>query len=235
MFRRLLFPLIFPQLLWAEPFNFPSNMTINDISTVVQSFTTGFLTRTPLSLLGQDKYKTQVGLEVITISVDKVSKLGSGSSNKDIQFQELSLSKRLPLDVEMGFQSSLPIMDRDVNAYGGYIRWAYEVYPWGSLSLLAHGASAQYKNILGANLYGAALNLDFIWQDFSISFGTGFVRSTNTFEPQLFGGTGPFITYGRQYAHQTVKISYLMKEFAISAQADWLKAFYGSFMLGYFF
>ena len=232
------FILFVSQIIYASNFDIPTGLTNSDIPTIAQSFTSGFLTRTPVSLIGQDKYKTEVGIRVNTIDTEKVCKLGNGSKEEEVRIQEFSFTKQLPLDVELGVQSSLSIFDRDISTFGGYGRWGFYMFSWGGLSLTGHGTSANYKNVIGTNLYGGNVNLDMNLWMMHLSLGTGFVRSTNRFDSSLFTpvvNPGPGNTYGRTYSHQSVKLSYLWNNLSFSAQGDWLKNFFSSANIAYLF
>lgn len=220
----------------AAQFEFPTALTEQDVPTIVRSFNSGFLARTPMSLLGQDDFSTQVSLRVNLIDTGKVSKLGNKSKDEEVQIQEFSFAKKLPLNVELGIHASLSMLDRDINSFGGFARWGFEMYPWGGFSFVGHGASGNYKSMLSANLYGGSVNIDVnVWL-FQFSTGTGFVRSTNTFDPTLFGNVGrPSVSYGKTYSHQNVKISYNWDRYAITAQGDWLKEFFSSINFSYLF
>ena len=233
----LIFILI-SQIAFASDFSIPTGLTDSDIPTIAQSFTSGFLTRTPVSLLGQDKYNTEIGLRVNTIDTEKVAKLGNKTKEEEVRIHEFSFSKQWPLDIELGVQSSLSMFDRDISTFGGYGRWGFYMFSWGGLSFVGHGTSANYKNLIGTNLYGGLLNLDMnIWM-LHLSLGSGFLRSTNTFDSSLFTpvvNPGPGKTYARMYAHQTVKLSYLWNNLSFSAQGDWLKEFFSSANIAYLF
>ena len=230
--------LFISQLVSAANFNIPTGLTAADVPVIAQSFTAGFLNRTPVSLLGQDKFQTEVGIRVNSIDTEKVSKLGNRSKQSDVQIQEFSYSKQIPFNVELGVQSSLAILDRDISTFGGYARWGFYMFSWGGLSLVGHGTSANYKNVIGTNLYGSLINLDMnVWL-MHLSLGTGFLRSTNNFDASLFTpvvNPAPDITYGRMYGHQTAKLSYLLNNVSISVQGDWLKDFFSSANISYLF
>jgi hypothetical protein len=225
--------------IFAADFNLPTGLSPADIPTIAQSFTSGFLTRTPVSLLGQNKYNSEVGIRVNSIDTGKVAKLGNRSKDEEVHIQEFSFSKQLPLDIELGIQSSLSMFDRDISTFGGYGRWGFYLFSWGGLSLVGHGTSANYKNLVGTNLYGGLLNIDMNVAMFHLSLGTGFLRSTSSFDPSLFiGYTGlpeASKTYGRIYGHQSVKLSYLWNNLSFSAQGDWLKDFFSSATIAYLF
>ena len=229
--------LLLTSSIYAADFKLPSNLSQNDIPLISQSFASGFLTRTPVSLLGQDDFKTQVGIRVNTIDTSKVAKLGSKSENKEVQIQEFSFSKQLPLNVELGVHSSLSILDKDISTFGGYFRWAFQTLPGGNLSFVGHAGSGNFKNVIGTNLYGGSLCVDLNFWSMNLSLGTGTVRSTNTFDASLFGLTGnqASVNYAKMYSHQTVKLAFVMDNISISAQGDWLKEFFGSANLAYLF
>lgn len=222
---------------FAADFKLPANLSQNDVPIISQSFAAGFLTRTPMSLVGQDNYKTQVAVRVNTIDTSKVSKLGSGSENKEVQVQEFSFSKQLPLNVELGVHSSFSVFDKDISTFGGYFRWGFQAVPGGNLSLVGHAGSGNFRNVIGTNLYGGMLSLDLNFWSVNFSLGTGTVRSTNTFDASLFGlaGPQPSINYAKMYSHQMVKVAYVWDNISISAQGDWLKEFFSSANLAYLF
>ncbi len=228
--------LLLSHFLNAAEFDFPTTLIEADIPTIVRSFNSGFLARTPMSLLGQAKFATQISLRVNLIDTEKVSRLGSQSKDEEVYIQEFSFAKKLPLNVELGVHASLSMLDRDINSFGGFARWGFKMYSWGGFSVTGHGASGNYKNLLGTNLYGGSLNMDLnVWL-IHVSAGTGFIRSTNTFDPTLFGNTGqPSISYSKMYSHQNVKLSYNWDRYAITAQGDWIKEFFSSVMLSYLF
>ena len=231
-----LFFILVSRLLYSADFDFPSNLTERDIPKIAKSFNSGFLARTPMSLLGQDKYNTQINLRVNFIDTSKVSKLGNQSKKEEVYIQEFSFSKQLPLNVELGIHTSLSMLDRDINTYGGYVRWGFKMYSWGGFSLMGSGASGNYKSILGSNLYGGTFNIDVNLWSIHMSAGSGFIRSTNTFDPSIFGNTGqPSVTYGKMYSHQNIKISYLWDQFSLNGQVDWLKDFFSSVSIAYLF
>ncbi len=220
----------------AAEFKFPTTLTENDIPTIVRSFNTGFLARTPMSLLGQDDFSTQINLRVNLIDTGKVSKLGSQSKDEEVYIQEFSFAKKLPLNVEMGIHASLPMLNRDINSFGGFVRWGFKMYSWGGFSIAGLAASGNYKNLLGTNLYGGSVNMDVNLWLIHVSAGTGFIKSTNTFDPTLFGNTGqPSVSYGKMYSHQNIKLSYNWDCYAITAQGDLMKEFFSSVSLAYLF
>ncbi len=229
--------LIFASLLTnAADFEFPSGLTDQDVPAIVKSFNSGFLTRTSINLLGLEDYNTQVNFRFNFIDTKKISKLGNGSKKEEVKLQELTFSKKLPLNTEIGLHSSLSIFDRDISSYGGYVRWEFFLTSWGGVNLLGHAASGNYKNVLGTNLYGSSLNIDLNLWSFYFSAGSGFVRTTNTFDPILFGTTDqPAVTYGKLYSHQNVKLSYLWNNFSLTGQLDWVKDFFSSMSISYLF
>jgi hypothetical protein len=233
----VLYLILFSSVLYAADFNFPSNMQIQDIPVIVRTFNLGFLARTPLSLIGQDKYNTQISVRVNNIDTSKVARLGSQSKSDDVTIQEFSFSKKLPLDVELGAQASLSMLDRNINTFGGYARWGLFLYPWGTFSFIGHGTSGNYKSEIGMNLFGALLSFDTQLGPIHLSVGAGNIRSTNTFDSSLFGTTTAqqALTYSRIYSHQMAKLSYLWDGIYLNAQGDWLRDFFGSISIGYLF
>lgn len=237
MRKLLLFLNFVSQTSFAADFELPKDLQLSDIPIIVQSFSTGFLARVPNSLWGQDQYNTEVNLRVNSIDTKKISKLGQTSKEEEVKVQELSFSKRLPFDVEMGIHSSLFMLDREISTFGGYVRWGFKRYFWGDLSLVGHAASGSYKNVISSNLYGSLLSVDLNLWSTRLSVGTGYLRTTNTFDPSLFGITNlpAAVTYGRMYSHQSVKFSYLWDQFSLNIQGDWIKDFFSSASIAYLF
>jgi hypothetical protein len=240
MFRQILLILFSSNFGLCANFDIPSGLSVFDVPIITRSFASGFLTRTPISLLGQEKYSTEISFRVNTIDTEKVSKLGNSSKDEGVRVQEFAFTKKLPFDFEFGIQSSLSMFDRDISSFGGYGRWAFRSFEWGRLSVLAHGTSANFKNVLGTNLYGGLMSVDTNFWVFGLSLGTGVLRTTSTFDPSLFmnfnsNSPEPSYTYGRMYSHQSVKLSYGWQNLSFSAQGDWLKDFFSSINVSYLF
>lgn len=220
---------------YATEFEFPDNMSADSARKIVEYFGVGFVGRAPMSLINQGDHQTQVSLGWNMIDTKKLSKLGSGTEDKPVQYQELHFSKVLPYDVELGLQSNLLILDNDLSTFGGFFRWSFVKNPYWGLSLLGHGASANFKSEMGINLYGGLLSVDIDLKRILISIGTGQLRTTTTFQPQVFGGTGTSVRVAKHFPHQCVRVTYNSGRWNLSGQNDWIKDFHSSVMLGYLF
>jgi hypothetical protein len=222
----------------AASFVFPTNMSESDIPKIVQSFNSGFVAREPLTLVGQDKFKTEVTARLNTIDTKTVSKLGDRSSERDVQVTEIGFAKKIPFNVELGLYLNSTLFNRDVRSFGGYTRWGFQQNPWGDFSFLVHGSSASYKNLIGTNIYGILLGFDTQVWVLHVEAGVGALRMTNNFDASLFQNSGSDqsdVTYGKTFSHQFIKAVYVWDNIAVGGQVDWIRSPFTSVDVTYLF
>lgn len=237
MILKILEILAWGMMAQAAEFNFPGSISENDASLIVREFNSGFLMRVPSPFGGDGQYQSQGYVRTSFIDTSKVAKIGTTATPKDIQIHEFGFAKRLPFGFELGAQTSVSILDNDVQTYGGFARWGFTKAPLGQISLVAHGSSANFDDLISTNVYGSYLSYDLAYDDWSASVGAGFIRTTNSFDRDLFGATGDFETFNlaRNYSHTLARLAYQWNRFSIAFQTDWMKTSFSSIELSYFF
>jgi hypothetical protein len=237
MILRLFVILFWGSLVYSADFNFPGALSESDASLIVREFNSGFLMRMPGAFIGEGNYQSQGYFRTSFIDTSRISKLGTTSTPRDVQIHEFGFAKKLPFGFELGAQTSVSILDNDVHTYGGFARWGFYQAPLGQISVVAHGSSANFDDLISTNVYGSYLSYDVSYEAWKASVGTGLVRTTNGFDRNLFGTTGDFVKFNiaRNYSHSLARIAYQWNQMSLAFQTDWMKTSFSSVELAYFF
>ncbi len=216
-------------------------MELGDAARVVDRFGLGFMGKSPAAV-EKDRFRSQLNISWNWIDTKEVSKLGVGTEDETVQYQEVHFIQELPFQVEIGLRASLMMLEKNISSFGGFARWGFFDRPYARLSLVAHGSSANFRSLMGVNFYGTLLEADIFFRSFILTAGLGNLRSTASFKAQIFNqggvpltGQQPDVRVSRNYSHQMFRLTYITGRWSLSAQSDSLKEIYNSFLLGYLF
>lgn len=220
-------------------FSFPSGLTTADAEELIDTFGVGFMGKWPASF-AHNKYRTQFNVSWNYIDTEEVAKLGAGTEDEVVQYQEFHFSQQLPYQVEIGLRASLLGLDNSMQSFGGFVRWGIYPFAFGRLAIGAHATGANYRNLMTVNLYGTVLEADFYLKNLVLTAGAGQLRSTASFQESVFGISsgpdgGPQIRAAKTYAHQLLRASYLSGHWSFGVQSDYIKDSYTALILGYVF
>lgn len=220
-------------------FSFPTGLTTADAEKLIDTFGVGFIGKWPASF-AHEKYRTQVNVSWNMIDTEKVSRLGAGTDDETVEYQEFHFSQELPYQVDLGVHASLLGLDNSSNTYGGFVRWGFYPFKLGRLALAAHATSANYRSLMAINLYGTVLEADFYLKNLVLTAGFGQLRSTASFQESVFGinsgaSGGPKIRAAKNYSHQLLRASYRAGHWSLGAQSDYIKEYRTALIVGYLF
>lgn len=219
-------------------FSFPSGLSTSQAEKLVDTFGVGFIGKWPTSF-SQNKYRTQLNVSWNQINTKEVAKLGSGTEDELVQYQEFHFTQTLPYQVDIGLRASLLGLDNSMNTYGGFVRWGFYSFPFGRIAFGVHATSANYRSLMSVNLYGTVLETDFYLKNFVLTTGIGQLRSTAAFQAKVFGintaGGDPQVHATKTYGHQFIRASYLMGQWNIGVQSDYIRDSYTALIVGYVF
>ncbi len=109
------------------------------------------------------------------------------SARSDLNYLNLVIGKGLYYNVDILVQFIPMPQDNAISGFGGQLRWGF--YQAGfmpaNFSLVLHGASTNFYNVLGAETSGMDMIASVNMKDFSLFFGLGQARSVGAF----IGGT----------------------------------------------
>ncbi|MGZ3745338.1 MAG: hypothetical protein ACXWRE_14300 [Pseudobdellovibrionaceae bacterium] len=167
----------------------PTNLNSQDRETTLGILGFGSaikLLSSPYPLGGYDG--VEVGLSSEYIPSSDVARLGSKSgSGNDVNYFNLVLGKGLFYNIDVLVQFVPMPQDELISGFGGQVRWGfYEAkFMPAALSLVFHGTSMNFHNLLGAETTGIDLIGSVNMRDVSLFFGAGQARSVGSF----IGGT----------------------------------------------
>jgi hypothetical protein len=167
----------------------PKNLNASDRETTIGVLGFGSATKllsSPYPLGGYDG--VEVGLNSEYIPLSDVASLGSKSvSGSDINYFNLVLGKGLFYNIDILMQFIPMPQDESISGFGGQLRWGfYEAkFMPAALSLVFHGSSMNFNNVLGSETTGMDLVGSVNMRDVSLFFGAGQARSVGSF----IGGT----------------------------------------------
>ncbi|HEY8272821.1 MAG TPA: hypothetical protein VIG33_18150 [Pseudobdellovibrionaceae bacterium] len=145
------------------------------------------LLSSPYPLGGYDG--VEVGLSSEYIPSSDLASLGSKStSGNDINYFSLVLGKGLFYNIDILVQFVPLPQEEFISGFGGQLRWSFyetKFMPL-ALSLVFHGSSMNFNNLLGCETTGMDLMGSVNMRDVSLFFGAGQARSVGSF----IGGTG---------------------------------------------
>jgi hypothetical protein len=227
MLRLIIVVFIF-SISWQAPaaMSLPKNLKASERETTLGILGFGSaakLLSSPYPLGGYDG--VEVGLNSEYIPLSDVASLGSKSTSRsDINYFNLVLGKGLFYNIDVLVQFIPMPQDESLSGFGGQLRWGfYETkFMPAALSLVFHGASTNFNNLLGSETTGFDLIGSVNMRDVSLFFGAGQARSVGKFIGGVDGvtDTGNTETTDVASQHTVFGISIKMSNVFLALEVD---------------
>lgn len=181
------------------------------------------LLSSPYPMGGYDGVEVGVSSEYIPLA--DVASLGAKSTSRsDLNYLNVTFGKGLFYNVDVLLHFIPLPQDESISGFGGQVRWGfYETkFMPAALSLVAHGSSANFNNVLGAQTSGFDLIASVNMKDVSLFFGAGQARSVGTFVGGTNGVTDTGSTESTDVSspHTVFGISVKMSNVFVALEVD---------------
>jgi len=181
------------------------------------------LLSSPYPMGGYDGVEVGISSEYLPLA--DVASLGAKSTSRsDLNYLNVTFGKGLyyNLDVLLHF---IPMpQDESISGFGGQLRWGfYETkFMPAALSLVFHGSSTNFNNVLAAQTTGVDLIASVNMRDVSLFFGAGQARSVGTFVGGINGVTDTGNTESTDVSspHTVFGISIKMSKVFVALEVD---------------
>jgi hypothetical protein len=204
----------------------PNNLSAADREAVLGILGFGSASKllsSPYPMGGYSGVELSVSSEYIPMA--DVASLGAKSNSRgDLNYLNLTVGKGLYYNVDILVQFIPMPQDESLSGFGGQLRWGfYEAnFMPATLSLVVHGASTNFYNVLSTETSGVDLIGSVNMRDVSLFFGAGQARSLGTFT----GGTGGITDSGQtentdeSSTHTIFGISIKMSKLFLALEVD---------------
>lgn len=204
----------------------PRNLNTLDRETTLGILGFGSATKllsSPYPLGGYDGI--EVGLNSEYIPLSDVASLGSKSNSRsDINYFNVVLGKGLFYNIDILMQFIPMPQDESISGFGAQLRWGfYETkFMPAALSVVFHGSSTNFNNLLGSETTGIDLVGSVNMRDVSLFFGAGQARSVGSFVGGTDGitNTGNTETADVASPHTVFGISIKMSNVFLALEVD---------------
>jgi hypothetical protein len=204
----------------------PKNLNKTDREMTVEALGFGSaakLLSSPYPLGGYSGVEVSVSSEYIPMA--DVSVLGAKTTARaDLNYLNVVVGKGLYYNVDLLLQFIPMPQDASISGFGGQLRWGFYQTSFmpGNLSVVVHGSSTNFYNVLGTETSGVDLVGSMNMKDVSLFFGAGQARSVGSF----IGGTGGVTESGNSESsdvyspHTVFGISIKMSSVFLALEVD---------------
>ena len=177
----LLLSLLLSQYVYA--LEFPKNINFQDQKKIIDSLSVQSQKKhlsDPAPLGGYKGWEGLVSVEALSLS--ELNDIDPSLNNSDYIFlPRLQLSKGIYYDIDLSLYFSPLLVNKDIKDFGGQFRWLVleNFRQHYNLSLSFQVNSTNYKDILFSTNLGFDLVVSRLWEQYSLTFGYGFIRNTS--------------------------------------------------------